>query len=237
MNQFAGFSPEAFAFLKGLAANNEADWFKPRKAIYEAEIKAPLAALVADLVEGAQERGLPFTGDPARSVFRIYRDIRFSHDKRPYKTAASAALTRKGSKQDPGALYVHAEPGACFLGCGFWHAEPRLLDAWRKEMVQRPARFLAVVRALEKAGLEVTGGEIRKRLPRGFEDQSSSKIAPYLLWNSFVVYRKLKDRELQSPDLPDKVLGFGEACRPLLDYGWALVGASGGSAPRRRKRA
>ena len=239
---FAGFSPAAFEFLRGLAANNEADWFKPRKAIYEGEVKAPLAGLVVALAEGARERGLPLAGDPARSVFRIYRDTRFSFDKRPYKTAASAALTRTGAKLDPGVLYIHAEPGTSFMACGFWQPQAALLDAWRKEMISRPQRFLAMVRKLGERELALNGGpEMRKRLPRGFEAAAGTKIAPYLLWNSFIIDRNLQDEELQSADLPAKVLDFAEACRPLLDYGWALVEATAGAAPAamgaRRRRA
>ncbi|MFI5016176.1 MAG: DUF2461 domain-containing protein [Hyphomicrobiales bacterium] len=224
---FSGFKPEALAFLRGLKANNDAAWFKPRKAIYDKEVKAPLAALVAALADAAQERGLPLTGDPVKSVFRIYRDIRFSKDKRPYRPVASAALTRSGSRHDPGVLYVHIEPGASFLACGFWQPQPELLDAWRKEMVRKPAKFLGLARAFEKKGLPLAGGEERKRLPRGFEAHRDEPIAPYLLWNSFVVDRKLLDGDVQSPDLPRRALAFAETCRPLLDYGWALEKGKG----------
>jgi len=222
-NRFTGFGPQALAFLRGLKANNEAAWFKPRKAIYEAEIKAPFATLIAAVADGAQECGLPLTGDPVRSQFRIYRDIRFSHDKRPYKLAASAALTRGGSRDDPGVLYIHIEPDASFLACGFWQPPPQLLEAWRKQMMREPKRFLSLLRALEKKDLPVKGGELRKKLPRGFETARGEPIAPYLLWNSFVLDRPMQDSDLQSPDLPKRVLAFAQACRPLLDYGWALV--------------
>jgi uncharacterized protein (TIGR02453 family) len=222
-NRFAGFKPEALAFLRGLNENNEADWFKPRKEIYETEVKAPLARLIALLAELLPEAGLPLTGDPLRSMFRIYRDIRFSHDKRPYRPVASATLTRSGGRHDPGVLYLHIEPGKSFLACGFWQPPPELLEAWRRKMLAEPKPFLALLRALAKKGREVRGGEMRKRLPRGFEAAAGEPIAPYLLWNSFVTDKPMQEAELLAPDLPDAIVAFACDCRPLLDYGWALM--------------
>jgi uncharacterized protein (DUF2461 family) len=77
-NRFTGFKPEALAFLRDLAANNEVSWFKPRKEIYESEVKAPMARFLAALAESLGEHGVPLTGDPLRSIFRIYRDVCFS---------------------------------------------------------------------------------------------------------------------------------------------------------------
>ena len=87
---FEGFRPEAITFLADLAANNDRAWFTPRKAEYERLLKVPLQALCVALAERFTARGLPLTADPARSPFRIYRDVRFGKDKSPYKTAASA---------------------------------------------------------------------------------------------------------------------------------------------------
>jgi uncharacterized protein (TIGR02453 family) len=101
---FAGFRPAAFAFFRGL---RDPDWFKPRKAVYETEVLAPFRALIAAVTAALAEAGIPLAGDPARSIFRIYRDVRFSPDKRLYKTHAGAVLTRSGEKRDPGLLYLH----------------------------------------------------------------------------------------------------------------------------------
>ena len=86
---FTGFRPEAVQFLADLTANNDRAWFQPRKAEYERLLKEPLEALVAALAEEFAARGLPLRADPARSPFRIYRDVRFSKDKSPYKTHAA----------------------------------------------------------------------------------------------------------------------------------------------------
>jgi uncharacterized protein (TIGR02453 family) len=81
---FTGFRPEAIQFLADLAENNTRDWFTPRKGEYERLLKEPLAALCVALDDAFQARGIPLEGDPTRSPFRIYRDVRFSKDKSPH---------------------------------------------------------------------------------------------------------------------------------------------------------
>ena len=120
---FAGFSPAAFAFFDELRDNNDPAWFKPRKAVYEAEVLAPFRNLIVAVGAALREAGLPLTGDPQRGIFRIYRDVRFSPDKRLYKTHAGAVLTRSGGKRDPGLLYLHLAPGESMVAAGFWHPE------------------------------------------------------------------------------------------------------------------
>src|SRR5579864_3685632 len=115
---FAGFSPAAFEFFRGLSEHNDPAWFKPRKAVYDAEVVAPLRALIAAVGAALAAAGLPLVGDPQRGVFRIYRDVRFSADKRLYKTHQGAVLTRSGDKRDPGLLYLHLEPGGSMAASG-----------------------------------------------------------------------------------------------------------------------
>lgn len=112
---FPGFAAADLAFLTGLAAHNDRDWFTANRAVYDDRLKPTLAALI-DVLNGAlAARDLPLAGDPKKSVFRIHRDVRFSKDKRPYKTHVSATLTRANpdgtwQKLSPGLLYVHIEP-------------------------------------------------------------------------------------------------------------------------------
>src|SRR5215469_12457433 len=95
---FAGFSKAGMRFLADLAKHNDRSWFQPRKSIYEAELLEPLQALVADASEALRKAKIPIGATPTRSIFRIYRDIRFSRDKSPYKTNLGAYLspTTKG---------------------------------------------------------------------------------------------------------------------------------------------
>src|SRR5437868_3876947 len=144
-NPFTGFRPAAFRFLRELRDNNDPAWFKPRKALYEAEVLAPFRDLIGAIGVALPQAGVPLLGDPQRGVFRIYRDVRFSSDKRLYKTHAGAVLTRSGGKRDPGLLYLHVEPSASMVAAGFWHPEPALLLRLRRAIIAGPDAFLAIV--------------------------------------------------------------------------------------------
>ena len=115
---FAGFRPAAFTFFRGLRRNNDPAWFKPRKAVYEAEVLAPFRALVSAVGAALGEAGIPLSGDPMRSIFRIYRDVRFSPDKRLYKTHAGAVLTR-------------GSPAARIFR---WYLRAPVTSSWRPEV-------------------------------------------------------------------------------------------------------
>ena len=231
---FPGLSDAGLQFLRDLRDHNDRDWFKPRKATYEDEVREPMRMLVADLSRRLPERGLPLTGDPKKSVFRIYRDTRFSRNKAPYKTHASAAIGRGGDRKAPGALYVQVAPGATFVGGGFWNPERTLLRRWRERLVSEPGPFLDIANDLEQAGLRfrATGDNRLKRMPRGFESHADSPVAEYLKWRAgFVAFRdNVPDTVVQTPAFTDLVVETAEALRPLLDYGWALVDEAPGGA-------
>ncbi len=220
---FKGFGPAAFSFLAELRDNNDPAWFKPRKAVYEAEVLGPLKDLVAALTQAIAEAGLPLRGDPKGAVFRIHRDVRFAKDKRPYKTHAGAVLTRSGAKWDPGLLYVHVEPGACMLAAGFWHPEPDLLAGFRRAMLREADAFLALAQRLADAGLPLRSDERLARLPRGFEAAKGAPIAEYLTWRNLTTRLPLADAEMATPDVVERGVGFLRAVLPLLAFGWQVA--------------
>src|SRR5258708_12566543 len=102
-SRFPGFRPEAIRFLRALKKNNRREWFQPRKEQYETQVKAPMLELVAALNADFAKYAPEFITDPKKAVFRIYRDVRFSADKRPYKTNIAASFGRRGF--EGGALY------------------------------------------------------------------------------------------------------------------------------------
>ena len=223
LGAFAGFPPVAFEFFRGLREHNDPEWFKPRKAVYDSEVLAPFRALIAELGEALQAAGLPLVGDPARGIFRIYRDVRFSADKRLYKTHAGAVLTRSGGKGDPGLVYVHVEPGESMAGVGFWHPEPDLLTRLRRAIVDDPDGFLEMVGRLDAVGYTVTTDTRLSRVPRGFEAAKNTPVADYLCWKTFICDVPLSDADMQSPGLVARIVAIAEATRPLLDWGWAAA--------------
>src|SRR6202047_2991682 len=194
---FTGFRPAAFSFFRGLARHNDPLWFKPRKAIYDTEVLAPFRALITALGARLEAVGIPLVGDPARGIFRIYRDVRFSADKRLYKTHAGAVLTRSGAKRDPGLLYLHVAPGESMVAAGFLHLEPALLSRLRRAILHDPDEFLAIKDRLIAAGHPIPSGERLRRPPRGFESRKDSTGAGYLCWKSFTAHAALSDAEMQ----------------------------------------
>src|SRR6516162_9552484 len=220
---FAGFRPAAFAFFRELQDNNDPAWFRPRKAVYETEVLAPFRDLIVAVVAALREAELPLAGDPRSSIFRIYRDVRFSSDKRLYKTHAGAVLTRSGDKRNPGVLYLHVAPGESMVGAGFWHPEPGLLAKLRRAILVDADAFLSLAVQLEKAGHPLSTDERLSRPPRGFEAAKGTPAAEYVGWKSFTAHRMLSDAEMQSPALVDRIVDFAHTVLPLLEWGWATV--------------
>ena len=220
---FAGFPPAAFGFLSELRDNNNPAWFKPRKAAYEADVLAPFRNLITALGAALSRAGVPLVGDPGRGIFRIYRDVRFSSDKRLYKTHAGAVLTRSGSKRDPGLVYLHVAPGGSMVAAGFWHPEADLLTRLRRAVLDDPDGFLTIAGRLEAAGYPLSSAERLSRLPRGFETAKGTAVADYVCWKSFIAHAALSDAEMQSPMLVDHIVGFARTALPLLEWGWAAA--------------
>jgi uncharacterized protein (TIGR02453 family) len=226
---FEGFSPDALQFLADLAANNDRAWFKPRKADYERLIKEPLEALCAALAVRFDDLRLPLESDPKRSPFRIYRDVRFSKDKSPYKTAQGADfpwIDSRGDDQRPrGAVggYFHLEPGNIFLGGGMWHPERARLAAFRERLDRDPS---AVFRAIEDERFRIVfgsvTGETLTRNPKGFP--SDHPYGHLLRLKDVVFSRPLSDQDVYSPKLPEVIAHDLAAARPVLLFLDKLAG-------------
>ena len=224
---FAGFSPEGLRFLRDLAKRNEREWFTPRKHVYETELLEPLRTLLADATAAMRKAKIPLGADPKRSTFRIHRDVRFSPDKRPYKTNLGAYFSRDGSRDAPGGLYLHIQPKESFIAIAFFQIDKPLLQRWRADMATAPKHFEAVLRALERNGLRLSKPEdALKRMPRGFEGCADTAIAEYFRFPSFVVREALSDQEIANPGLTDRMVSLAKRAKPLLEYGWSLVETS-----------
>ena len=220
---FRGFEPDALQFLADLAANNDRDWFKPRKADYERLIKEPLEALCVALADRFAKLDLPLRSDPVRSPFRIYRDVRFSKDKSPYKTGQGADFPWIDSDDDigrpSGAVggYFHLEPGNIFLGGGMWHPEQARLAAFRERLDRDPnAVLLAIEDDRFRSVFGSVTGDSLTRNPKGFaHDHPYSHL---LRLKDVVFSRRLSDAEVYSPRLPDVIASDLDTARPVLRF-------------------
>jgi len=167
---FAGFTPGALDFLTGLAADNSRAYFDANRAVYEREVREPAKALVAELGEELRTRVDPRIGaDPARGLFRINRDTRFSKDKTPYKTHVAMGFPLGGGRSDSPALYLSVAPTHVGTGVGF---APPDVDVWRAAVAgeESGGAFATALAAAEAAGGEPMdlGEPALKRVPRGY---------------------------------------------------------------------
>jgi len=217
---FAGFRPAALGFFRDLAANQDRAWFQANRDIYDREVLAPLRALIADLVTDFSRRGVPLTGDPLKAVFRIHRDVRFSRDKRPYKTHAGAVLSRDGGKGTFGMFYIHIDPTGSFAASGFWQPDAKHLEALRTAMVEERARLRAALDAAYACGAELMQEDPLSRLPRGFEHAAGTDAADLVRQRHLVVRWPVPPAALAEPALVETLAGFAEAAKPLLAFGW-----------------
>lgn len=220
---FPGFRDEALQFLRDLQQNNERDWFKPRKQTFEDEVLWPFRCLVADFARQATFADLPLTGDPKRSIFRIYRDTRFSKNKQPYKTHVGAVLSRSGGRGEAGSVYVHVEPGASFIAGGFWRPETDLMRRWRDRMMADPGGFLEITEQMAAAGHPVEVSESYKRMPRGTARFAETEIEPWLKARSLIAERPVTDDELQHPSFTGTLVETAQTMLPLLAFGWEAM--------------
>ena len=213
--------------MRELERHNERQWFNERKHIYESDLLAPMQSLVTELSSRFERKRIPVYGDLRRSIFRIYRDVRFSHNKLPYKTHMAAYLSPDGGRHTPGGLYIHVAPKDAFLSLAFYDLHPALVQRWRTAMAEDPKRFISVVRMLAKAKLQLIPPEEEedalRRMPRGFAHLASTPIGPYFRLRHFLVHDEIDAATLASRRLVDRCVRFVERGLPLLSYGWRLA--------------
>jgi uncharacterized protein (TIGR02453 family) len=225
---FSGYRPAAFTFLRSLKRNNRRDWFEAHRDAYVHELLEPTKALIEELDIRFAELAPEFVGDPKRSMFRIYRDVRFSKDKSPYKSHASLWIYHRapgrgvGKEIDGGAgFYLHLEPGASLVAGGLWMPP-------RPSLAKVRARFDEDLAGWKKA---VTGtaftkrfggltddelGILLKRMPRGFAD--GHPAARWLRYNSFTVSTPYADADMLSAKLVDNAMKDYAAMLPMVRW-------------------
>lgn len=210
------FEAGLFAFLAELEAHNERAWFQANKARYEAQARDPMLRFIAALGEPLQKISRHFDADPrpqGGSMFRIYRDTRFSKDKTPYKTHVAAQFRHHGCSEGvhgPG-FYLHLEAGRCFAGGGLWHPEPEPLRQIREHIVSHAKAW----KALRDGGLEIEG-ESLKRVPQGFS--AEHPLAEDLKLKDFYTSTSFTDRQVCSQDFLERVAKAFQDTAPLMAF-------------------
>jgi uncharacterized protein (TIGR02453 family) len=224
VGEFRGFGKDALGFFRALKFHQDKAWFDENRALYEEQVVAPLTALLDDLTAAFAKKKIPLRADGRKSIFRIYRDVRFSKDKSPYKTHAGAVMTRSGHKDDPGLLYLHIDPDGCFVAAGFHIPDPAALTRLRQAIARGSGRaFLKVDAGLRKAKLPIGHGEPMSRLPRGFEALKGGPLDEVIRRKSLIIEKPLPDPLIVTPKLPAEIIAFAERALPLLKFGWKAL--------------
>jgi uncharacterized protein (TIGR02453 family) len=215
---FAGFPPEAIGFFRGLARHNDRAWFLPRKAVFETSVKRPMRELVAALNQALAGFAPEYATDPEKAIFRIYRDVRFSKDKKPYKEHIAASFPlRGGMAHGHGGFYFSVSHKEVAVGGGVYMPEPATLLAIRHHIAENHAalrRILANVKVRRLLG-ELQGEQLA-RVPKGF--CADHPAADLLRFKQFVLYVELSAGVAASPKLYQEIVDRFRAMAPFLRY-------------------
>ncbi|HEY3841130.1 MAG TPA: DUF2461 domain-containing protein [Bryobacteraceae bacterium] len=220
MAKTAYFDPSLFQFLTDLKTHNDRDWFQANKPRYEEQVRDPFLRLIADLHPAIEKINPRIVVDPSPnrgSMMRIYRDIRFSSDKSPYKTHVSAHFPHARAKDDamPG-YYIHLAPGSCMLGAGVWRPEPRAAQKIRSAIVANPKRWKQATGGKHFGSACSMIGESLKRPPAGIDP--NHPFIEDLKRKDFAVSAPLTDDQVCSPALLKLITDNFRATAPLMQF-------------------
>lgn len=220
------FTEDTLAFLTELALHNRREWFNDNKQSYENYVRNPALEFI-DAMEGRMEKISPcFPAIPKKSggsLMRIYRDVRFSRDKSPYKTNIGIQFRHKAGKDvhAPG-YYLHIEPTQVFVAAGMWHPPGSALAAIRQAIDEHPDAWRkAVGNAAFKRNFQLAGDSL-KRPPRGFSTDHA--LIEDLKRKDFIAVRDLELKTVLKKDFPDKVAGFFDKGTPFMKFLCKAIG-------------
>jgi len=209
---------QVFTFLSNLIQNNNRDWFKEHKSDYDL-MRKNLDLLVQQLGEGLSHIEPSFNYTKSTDyTFRIYRDVRFSKDKSPYKNHIGIYLINGGRKSPMAGYYVHIQPSASFVAGGLFRPEAKILRAVRDEVHFDYKGFEKIV--LDNDFKKVFGGlwaeDKLKRVPRDFPKDSPA--AEWLKYKSFIAMHPITDDDFVNDDFIETTLSIFRKIKPLNDF-------------------
>jgi uncharacterized protein (TIGR02453 family) len=214
------FTPDLFGFLRELAANNRREWFKANKRRYEDVVLEPSLEFVEQFRPLLHELSPHFLADArpvGGSLFRIYRDVRFSKDKTPYKTHVGIYFRHAaGDTASAPGFYLHLEPRRVFAGVGLWHPPKESLERIRRALVAEPERWRAVTGDKRFSKRFELGGESLKRPPRGYPPDHP--LVDDLRRKDFIASTTLTQREVTAADFPRRFQEVCAAGAPLVRF-------------------
>jgi uncharacterized protein (TIGR02453 family) len=208
--------PDTLAFIADVVQNNNREWFAENKERYEVA-KADVLAFVDQLIPQLAAVDPQFSIDtPAKKcLLRIYRDVRFSKNKDPYKNNFGISFNIKGSDIHGPGYYLHIQPGACFFAAGFWMPEAAVLKKIREEIDYNASDFLEVINDKNfKRIYHLSKEDTLKNAPKGYETEHPQ--IEFLRLKSFIAISPLKDDEFLKPGIVDKLKNAFESVYPFM---------------------
>jgi len=209
MPDTAFFRPELFDFLRQLKRHNNREWFARSKQRYEEVVRDPALLFIENFGAHLRKLSPHFVADPRPtrgSLFRIYRDTRFSPDKRPFKTHVGIHFSHaRGKDAHAPVFYLHLEPANCFAAAGVWHPDNSALTGIRTAIVAAPEQWARVRRKLELEGDSLT------RPPRGFDP--NHRFVEDIKRKDYVASVGLTEAQVCSSKF---MRDFAAACRTML---------------------
>ena len=220
MMNSAQITPELFEFFRELKGNNNKQWFQSNRERYEQQVRLPLQRFIMDFQQPLERISRHFQADPrpvGGSLFRIYRDVRFSPDKSPYKTHGGIQFRHEQGKDvhAPG-FYLHLEPDNVFAAVGIWHPDSAALGRIREAIACGPTAWLRAMTDPEFSNLYELGGDSLKRAPQGY-DPGHPQIED-LKRKDFIAHVLLSEDETCAADFLDRYARLCSAAGPLMRF-------------------
>jgi uncharacterized protein (TIGR02453 family) len=218
-------TPKTFKFLSDLAKNNKREWFEENKDRFEGDLREPLLGFIEDFSEHLEKLSPHFEANARKvggSLFRIFRDVRFSKDKSPYKTNAGVHFRHERAKDAhaPG-YYLHIDPKESFIGVGIWHPETAVAKQIREAIDDDPAGWKRAIGG-KFAKTFTLEGESLKRPPAGF-DKEHPLIAD-LKRKDFIAVADLSRKQMCATDFMKDYAKMCAVAKPFMRF---LAGAMG----------
>lgn len=208
-------------FFRGLEKNNSRDWFTPRKDIFEEHVRRPMIELATQVNEALRSFAVDHVvADPAKAMYRIYRDTRFSKDKTPYKTHIGITFHRAGLPKHAGAgYYFSVSHKEIEVAGGVYMPGPDELHALRTAIAADPAAFLKIIGnpAIRKS-MGALLGEQLKRLPKDWQDHAESPAAEYLRYKQLYWFAALPAKLALGPKIAPAVIDHFRVMRPAMEW-------------------
>jgi len=205
-------------FFRGLARNNNRDWFQPRKAIFEERVKLPMHQLVADVNSALASFAPEYVTDPKKAVYRFYRDTRFSKDKSPYKDHIAASFYHRNLvDQCAAGYYFHVNHKDVGIGGGIYMTQPETLLAVRNHLAEHAAEFRKIIKAAPVKHLfgEMQGEQLT-RVPKGFAPDDPA--ADLVRHKQFLLWSELPPEVATSKELYSEIVKRFKAMTPFMRF-------------------